>query len=108
MTTRLEALRSFGQWVKIADLGPEPYVIKSNVSQASRRHVILQDEEGTEAVLLTLPSIEDDLAKTLTGALGKPIFDIEAVKILEPGHTVFIEGVLPGNTKSETLRLTQE
>ena len=108
MTTRLEVLRSFGQWVEVGKLGPEPYVIKSSISRISTRYVVVQGEDNIEAVLLTLPPAKDDLTKKLTSALGKPIFDMEAAELLESGHAVFIEGVLPGNTKSETLRLTQE
>jgi hypothetical protein len=35
------------------------------------------------------------------------LFDIEITE-LEQGKPVSIEGILPGNTKSEMLRLTQE
>jgi hypothetical protein len=47
MTTKLEVLRAFGQWVKVDNLGPEQYEIKSHISKARKRYIIRQDEGGT-------------------------------------------------------------
>lgn len=107
MPVIIEALRSLNQWVKVENLGPEPYEIKSNISYAGIRYIIGQDEDGIGAVLTTMSPAKDDLAKKLSGAFRGLLVDLK-IEPLERGRAVFIEGVLPGNTKSETLRLTQE
>ena len=107
MPVTVEVLRSLNQWVKVDNLGQEPYEVKSNVSHTGIRYIIGQDEDGIGAVLTTMSPAKDDLAKKLSGAIGEPLFDLK-IEPLVPGHAVFIEGVLPGNTKSESLRITQE
>jgi hypothetical protein len=107
MNTKIEVLRSFGRWEEVDCLGQEPYEIKSNISNARTRYIIGEDEDGTGAILTTISPVKDDLARKLSGLLRGTLYDLESVSI-EAGHTVFIEGILPGNTKSEMLRLTQE
>lgn len=106
MPVTVEVLRSLNQWVRINDLGPEPYEIRSD-RYTRIRYIIGQDEDGTGAVLTTISPAKDGLGKKLSEAIRQPVFEIET-KPLQPGHAVTIEGILPGNTKSEILRINQE
>lgn len=106
MPLKVEVLRSLNQWVEVNGLGPEPHVIRSNF-HTSTRYVIEQDEDGAGTILTTLLPAKDGPGKELSDGIKQPVLDIE-IKILEPGHPVFIEGILPGNTKSEMLRIAQE
>lgn len=54
MPVTVEVLRSLNQWVKVENLGPEPYEIKSNISYAGIRYIIGQDEDGIGAILTTI------------------------------------------------------
>ncbi|MGA2967849.1 MAG: hypothetical protein ABSD69_01585 [Candidatus Levyibacteriota bacterium] len=105
MPVKVEVLRNLGQWVKV-NLGPLPYDIKSNVSNVNTRHFVIENFGGAEYSLMTWRSAKDDLSAKIPHELG-PLFDIEVTE-LERGKPVSIEGILPGNTKSEVLKLTQE
>jgi hypothetical protein len=105
MPVRVEVLRCLNQWVKV-DLGPLPYNIKSNVSNASLRYLLIKDRDRIGYSLITLRPAGDDLLAKIPREVRIPI-DIEITE-LEPGKPVSIEGILPRNTKSEMLRLTQE
>jgi hypothetical protein len=104
MPVTIEVLRCLSQWVRV-DLGKLPYNIKSNVSNASLQYVVFEDEDRIGSSLLTLRPVKDKLSAVIPDELGK-LFDIEITE-LEQGRSVSIEGILPGHTKSEMLRLTQ-
>jgi len=105
MLVKVEVLRDFARWEPV-DLGPLPYEIRSNVSNISTRHYVVEDQDRIGYSLLTFRSAKDKLSAAVPREIGT-LFDIEVTE-LEPGKPVSIEGILPRNTKSEVLRLTQE
>jgi len=106
MSIEIKVLRSLNQWVKVENLGPGPYEIRGSPNTRTR-YIIGQDEDSMDVVLTTISPAEDGLGKTLSELIKQPVFKIET-KPLQQGHIVPIEGILPGNTKSEMLRITQE
>jgi hypothetical protein len=105
MPVIVEVLRCLNQWVKV-DLGELPYNIKSNVSDASIRYIVDEDEDRIGSSLTTLRPVKGGLSDIIPDELGR-LVEIEITE-LEQVKPITIEGLLPGQTKSEMLRLTQE
>lgn len=107
MTAKLEVLRDFAHWVEVGDLGTEPFEIRSNVSLVSERYVIVPDKDGRKTVIFIFSWGKDDLAIDLSDTSKNSVLDLKT-KPLKPGCPELIEGVLPGNTKPELFRISQE
>jgi hypothetical protein len=102
MKIEVEALRALNQWVRV-DFGNEHFEIKGNFGT---RYVIVEDEDRIGYSLITFHPNKNDLGSVIPKSLGS-LVDID-IKELEFGIPVVIEGILPGATKSEMLRITQE
>lgn len=98
----VEALRALNSWVGV-DLGPLPYKIKSDISGSGVQYHV-DEEDGTPALITLTPDNEvlpDPVRRVF------PLFEVELTELKE-GAPVIIEGILPGNTKSELLRITRQ
>ena len=105
MPVRVEVLRSLNQWVKV-DFGPMPFVVKSNISNKETKYILAEDDDGIDPLLYKFSPADTDLPKSVASRFGV-LYDI-SVDAIEKDHPIMIEGIIPGSTKSEILRITQD
>ena len=104
MTVKVEALRALNSWQEV-DYDSVPFMIKSNLSEAETSYIVAENEDGVGTLVYTFSPVKGEHAKAAIKTSGV-LYDI-SVEFLQPGDSKLLEGVVPGGTKSELLKLTE-